>query len=144
MAFRNILVPYDDSPLSIKALKIALNMAKNFDSTVSVIICLTMPITGFWIRDVGLNKTVMENQKKAAEKSAKKVQGIAKKVGVPINVNIIKTDSIPKRIITFAKTFKIDLIVMGSHGRTGWDKIVLGNVANGVLQKVPMPVMIIK
>ena len=57
---------------------------------------------------------------------------------------VLQTQSIVKSILSSAKTYKIDLIVMGSHGRKGFDKLLLGSVANGVSQKVKCPVLIIK
>ena len=47
-------------------------------------------------------------------------------------------------IVTYAKSRKHDLIVIGSHGRGGFDKVLLGSVANGVSQKVRCPVLIVK
>ena len=49
-----------------------------------------------------------------------------------------------EKIVTFAKTKKIDLIVMGSHGKTGFDKLMLGSVANGVVQRARCPILIVK
>ena len=56
----------------------------------------------------------------------------------------MKSTSVVRDITTYAKSRKIDLIVMGSHGRTGVDKLILGSVANGVTQKASCPVLIIK
>ena len=47
-------------------------------------------------------------------------------------------------LLAFAKSRKHDLIVIGSHGRSGFDKVLLGSVANGVSQKTRCPVLIIK
>ena len=49
-----------------------------------------------------------------------------------------------KDITLFAKTRKIDLIVMSSQGRTGLDKVILGSVANGVIQQTKCPVLLLK
>ena len=57
---------------------------------------------------------------------------------------ILRSISVVKDITTYAKSHKFDLIVMGSHGRTGMDKLILGSIANGVLQKSSCPVLIIK
>jgi nucleotide-binding universal stress UspA family protein len=46
--------------------------------------------------------------------------------------------------VTFAKSQKHDLVVIGSHGRTGFDKLLLGSVANGVSQKAKCPVLIVR
>lgn len=48
--------------------------------------------------------------------------------------NFFVTDSIIEQILFSTKSNKIDLIVMGSHGRTGIDKLILGSIANGIVQ----------
>ena len=52
--------------------------------------------------------------------------------------------TIVKEIVNFAKSKKFDLIVMGSHGRTGLNKLILGSVANGVAQQAKCSVMVVK
>lgn len=47
-------------------------------------------------------------------------------------------------IVFFVKSQKHVLVVIGSHGRTGFDKLLLGSVANGVSQKINCLVMIVK
>jgi nucleotide-binding universal stress UspA family protein len=73
-----------------------------------------------------------------------KLETMANKVGVKIKLQILKSTSAVKDITTFAKSRKMDLIVMSSHGRTGLDKLILGSVANGVIQRTRCPVFLIK
>ncbi|MFP5478008.1 MAG: universal stress protein, partial [Gammaproteobacteria bacterium] len=47
-------------------------------------------------------------------------------------------------IVDTAKALGCDLIVMGSHGRTGIEKLLLGSVTQRVLQEAPMPVLVVK
>ena len=47
------------------------------------------------------------------------------------------------QIILLAKKEKVDLIVMGTHGRSGWQRFVLGSVADRVLHNAPCPVLIV-
>lgn len=51
--------------------------------------------------------------------------------------------SAPDCILTFAQERKADLIVMGTHGRRGYDRLVLGSVTNRVIRKTPCPVLAI-
>ena len=73
-----------------------------------------------------------------------RLEDMATKVGVSIKLQILKSTSVVNDIIKFSKSRKIDLIVMSSHGRTGIDKLILGSVANGVVQKTRCPVLLIK
>ena len=49
-----------------------------------------------------------------------------------------------KKLVSFAKSKKIDLIIMGTHGRTGLDKLIVGSVASGVSQRVGCPVLLVR
>jgi nucleotide-binding universal stress UspA family protein len=49
-----------------------------------------------------------------------------------------------REIVDFAERENVDLIVMGSHGRTGISRLLMGSVAEGVARRAPCPVMIVK
>jgi nucleotide-binding universal stress UspA family protein len=146
MLFRNIMVPYDGSKYSLHAFKIALDIAQKYDSKLTVLTCLTKPeYRGVWYYDSRYIKAVLKKEEKAAlENISKMIEPSKKKTDVPINFKIIPTVHIADQIVSFAKSHKIDLVVMGSHGRTGFGKVILGSVAHGVNQKVHCPVMVVK
>ncbi|GBH34072.1 hypothetical protein NZNM25_08630 [Nitrosopumilus zosterae] len=73
-----------------------------------------------------------------------KLETVAKKSNVPISVKIKQGTSIVTEIINIAKSSRTDLVVLGSHGRTGVKRMILGSVANGVVQKSKCPVLIVK
>ena len=121
-------------------------MAQRYDSKITILACLPKPTyRGVWYYDSRYTKTVLKKEEKVAKQNITKlVSDVKKKINKPINVKIIPTVSVTDKIITFVKTNKIDLIVMGSHGRTGFDKLLLGSVANGVSQKAKCPILIVK
>lgn len=47
-------------------------------------------------------------------------------------------------ILQFAKQEEIDLIVMGSHGRTGLSRLLMGSVADAVMRKASCPILVVK
>ena len=146
MLFRNLLVPYDGSKHSIHAFKIALDMAQRYGSKMTLLTCLVKPAyRGVWYHDLPYTKTILKQEEKAARENISKMIGpIKDKTDVPIDFRIIPTVHTSNRIVSFAKSNKIDLIIMGSHGRTGFDRVLLGSVAQGVSQKTHCPVMIVK
>ena len=144
MFFRNILVPYDGSKNSSRAFKIAIDMAKKYDSKIIGITCIDVIYRGQWYYDSDYYADKIKKQKEIVRKSAANLEKSAKKEGIDFTFEVFQSRSIVEKIITFAKTKKIDLIVMGSHGRTGFDKVLLGSVANGVAQRVKCHVMIVK
>ena len=64
--------------------------------------------------------------------------------GIHVTTRIARDVSTATAILNIADEINTDLIVMGSHGRTGLKKLVLGSVAQEVLSICPLPVMIVK
>ena len=74
----------------------------------------------------------------------KDLEGLAKEKGVEFSFKVIHEPSSYKGIINFSNSNSMDLIVMGSHGRSGIKKALLGSVASGVVEHANCPVLIIK
>lgn len=144
MLFKNILVPFDLSSPSTHAFKVALDVARKYDSKIILLTCVEGDAWHHKYYDARINSQLLKKQSKVATKSMEKLEEMADKVGVEIKLQILKSDSVVKDIITFSKSRKMDLIVMSSHGRTGLDKLILGSVANGVIQRTRCPVLLIK
>lgn len=144
MAITKILVPVDGSTYSLKAFRIALDIAKNNNAKIHVLTCLEKEDVGAWYIDKRTNKKIMNDAKKFAKDFLSKLEKPAKDANIPISLNILETKSISNQIITFSNSNKIDLIVIGSHGRGGFNKFLLGSVSNKVSQMAKCPVMIVK
>ncbi len=88
-------------------------------------------------------KGMLEKLHKQASEIIRK---IAKKhfPGMPVDTVVIKPRKATyQEIINFAKTHKVDLIVMSTHGRTGVKHFLLGSVAERVVRRSPCPVMVV-
>jgi nucleotide-binding universal stress UspA family protein len=144
MLFKNILVPFDLSSPSNQAFKVALDIAQKYDSKITLITCIEGDAWHHKFYDARADMELLKKQSKVAKKYMEKLEATANKVGVNIKLQILKSTSVVKDITTFAKSRKMDLIVMSSHGRTGLDKVILGSVANGVVQRTRCPVLLIK
>lgn len=144
MMFSNILVPFDLSNQSIRAFKTALDIAKKYNSKITVLTCLEGDAWHHKFYDSRADNELIKKQKQVALSHIAKLESIAKKSNISLKSQILKSTSVVKDIITFSKSRKFDLIVMGSHGRTGVDKLILGSIANGITQKASCPFLIIK
>jgi nucleotide-binding universal stress UspA family protein len=144
MLFQNILVPFDVSDPSTHAFKVALDIAQKYDSKITLITCVEKDTWHHKFYDARAYTQLLKKQSKIAEKSMEKLEVMANKVGVNIRLQILQSISVVKDITTYAKSRKIDLIVMSSHGRTGLDKLIIGSVANGVIQRTRCPILLIK
>ncbi len=144
MLFKNILVPFDLSSPAHHAFKVALDMAQKYDSKITLITCVEEDTWHHKFYDSRIYSELLKKKTKIAKKYVEKLEVLANKAGVNIKFQVLRSTSVVKDITAFAKSKKMDLIVMSSHGRTGWDKLILGSVANGVIQRTRCPVLLIK
>ena len=144
MLFKNILVPFDLSSPSHHAFKIALDIAQKYDSKITLLTCVEGDAWHHKFYDARADSELLKKQTKVAKKQMEKLETSANKVGIRIKLQILKSNSVVKDITTFAKSRKMDLIVISSHSKSGLDKLILGSVANGVTQRTRTPVLLIK
>jgi len=142
--FKNILVPFDLSVQSTRSFKVALDLAKNYNSKITLLTCLEGDAWHHKYYDARADSELIKKQKKVTKEHLEKLESLADKNNVSVKSQILTSKSVVNDIVTFAKSRKHDLIVIGSHGRTGFDKLLLGSVANGVSQKSTCPILIVK
>jgi len=140
---RNILVPYDFTNFGDMAFEKAIDIAKKFDSKLTLLTVIGSDIDTSGMDWVRAQAAQDEEEIKAKEK-LNKVKDSKKIENVDVSVKIIHNPSIVDGILAFAESNNIDLIVMGSHGRSGFKKLVLGSAASGVVTKANCPVLITK
>ena len=137
-------MPFDLSSPSHHAFKIALDIAQKYDSNITLLTCVEGDAWHHKFYDARADSELLKKQTKVAKKQMEKLETSANKVGVKIKLQILKSNSVVKDITTFAKSRKMDLIVISSHSKSGLDKLILGSVANGVIQRTRTPVLLIK
>ncbi len=144
MLFQNILIPVDLSTQSTRVFKVALDIAKKYNSKITILTCLELDASHHIYYEARPSSKQIKKQSKIVKKYFEKLESLAEKSNISIKSKILTSGSAVNSIVTFAKSQKHDLVVIGSHGRTGFDKLLLGSVANGVSQKVNCPIMIVK
>jgi len=144
MLFQNILVPVDLSNQSTRAFKVALDVAKKRNSKITILTCFEIDASHHLYYVSGASSQQIKKQTKVVKKYFEKLKSIAEKTDIPVKSKILTQGSAINNIVSFAKSQKHDLVVIGSHGRTGFDKWLLGSVANGVSQKTGCPILIVK
>ncbi len=144
MIFNNILVAYDSSSFSNRAFKSALDVAEANKSKITIASVLTgiyQPSIGFTMK---YSEKMLEKYTKTLQKTFSTLESVAKKKNIKISLKLLQDPSVSKAIVNYVNSHKFDLVVIGSHGRTGLNKMILGSVANSVIQKVKCPVMVVK
>lgn len=141
---KKILVPFDGSGYSEKAFEKALEIAEKFESELVVMTVIQSKVSD----SVGLSLTrlqeIQDEQVDTATTMLKKLEDKARDKKIPFSIKIVHNPSSSEAIVDYADSSNIDLVVMGSHGRTGFRKIVLGSVASGVVGHAKCPVLITK
>ena len=141
---KKILVPFDGSGYSEKAYEKALEIAEKFESDLIVMTVLQSKIPDSAGVSIQRLQELQDEQENEATNMLRKLETEAKNKKISFSIKVVHNPSSSDGIATFAENNNIDLIVMGSHGRTGLRKIVLGSVANGVIGHTKCPVLITK
>jgi nucleotide-binding universal stress UspA family protein len=145
--YRHILIPTDGSDLAQRAVRHALSLAKAVGAKVTA----ATVEASFNVYDVPSSRDLQmsgafteyaEHAKTHAGKILSGVAEAARAAGVPCETVQLEQDHPHEAIIAAAKQRGCDLIVMGSHGRSGIAAVVLGSVTNKVLTHTTIPVLV--
>jgi len=143
--FKNIVVATDGSHYSTAAASEAIGIAKKNGSQLTVI--AVVPAELATPTDVDFAATqrelLAEKEMQVAEKNAKAVKEAAVKEGVAVQA-FVMTGKPADAIIETAKEKKADLIIVGSHGRTGLERLLMGSVAERVIVLADCAVLVVK
>jgi len=140
---KKILVPIDFSEYSKKALQYAFQLAKQFNSHLSLIYVIEPVIypADFSMGQVALPSIDVEMNARAKEE----LENLAQKEIADLEVKtIIKTGKPFVEIIETAAEEDIDLIIIASHGHTGVEHLLFGSTAEKVIRKAPCPVLTLR
>jgi nucleotide-binding universal stress UspA family protein len=147
---KNILIATDGSTHSEEAAKVGIELAKLSDGRVTVLYVvetssyIPMPFEGLTPRPyakeeaAALRNILLEN----GEEATKHVEELARDSGVPYERMVVEGHP-ASEILKIAEESKKDIIVMGSIGKTGLEKFLLGSIAEKVVRNSKVPVLII-
>lgn len=144
--YKHILVPVDESPISYAAVEQALALARELKSEVTVMSVISVdPFKGvdFYKVAPAITDYFMQAEENA-QLRLKDIERLFVRDGVSVNTKVIRGVAASEGIMAIANEVSADLIIMGSHGHTGFKKMVLGSVAQNVLTQSHIPVLIVK
>jgi nucleotide-binding universal stress UspA family protein len=135
--YDKILVPTDGSAAAGTAAETALGLAQRFDASLHAINVVELNES-----PTDVESEVAEEITHRREKTLATLRDRAADVGVSTATQVIETsDPVHQTIIDYARDHDVDLIVMGTHGRTGLNRLVLGSVTERTLRTSPVPVL---
>lgn len=141
--FSRILVPVDGSPTSNKALVAALQLAREGGGRVRLVHFFDelAYLTGF-----EYSADLIQRTRGYAEQVLKDAAEIAKSAGVPADTKLIDRpgERLGDTVAEEARAFEADLVVVGTHGRRGIGRVLLGSGAEQVIRMSPVPVLSVR
>jgi len=143
--FRRILHPTDFSSASTAAFKRAVAMAKKDRSELVLLHVLAppMPLAGEGYIPPNVYEDLEASAQRYAEKRLATLKDKAKTAGVRAST-VIREGVADEQIVRAARAKKADVIVIGTHGRTGLAKLFLGSVASRVVTAAHCPVLTVR
>jgi nucleotide-binding universal stress UspA family protein len=141
MASQRFLVPIDFSDYANQALDYAINLAGKLEARLTLLhVIQSVPLGGV---DMGVTLPYTYLQDLEAEIMQSMQSHLARVTAAGLEGEIVVVHGVPfHEIVETAKMHKVDLIVMGTHGHTGLQHILLGSVAEKVVRLAPCPVLV--
>ncbi|EKP67512.1 universal stress protein [Acinetobacter baumannii] len=145
MLYQHILVPIDGSETSMVAMKEAIKIGKALNSKITVVqvMALDRIIADLYVKTGQTNELIERTRTYLLDILEQAKQQFLQE-GLSVETKLLEGFVVHEEIIQAAQELNADLIVMGSHGRTGVRKLVLGSVAQKVLGESHIPVLIVR
>ena len=141
--YKKILVPLDGSELSEAVLNHVISIATGCQVPEVILIRVREPLDSS-VR-VALDPEIAEDLDQAYnDEAASYLEKIAKKLekkGIGVKLEVLEGNP-AEEIIKYSKDNKVDLIVMSTHGRSGFSRIVFGSIADKVLRQTEVPLLL--
>ncbi len=137
----NVLVPVDGSDPSLAALEYA--CTTHSDATITALYISNVSTGQNRFIGGGSFREWKEIEEKQAEELFERVRELADEFDIDIET-VHDFDEPLRYIVSYAEENDVDVIVIGSHGRDGISRLALGSVAERVVRRAPMPVVVVK
>jgi len=143
IAIKKILTPTDFSPASKKALEYALHFAGEAHSEITLLHILesVVPLT---FEGITMPAPAPETESSEVEKSLKALVAPVRGRGIASVRTMFRRGIASHEIVEAAKELDVDLIVMATHGYTGWKHFAIGSTAERVVRAAPCPVLVVR
>lgn len=152
MKFTKILVPIDGSKNSMKAVEYGIDIAQKYGCDL-IVLHVLFSQSGFAFHTETVTGTIttsslddLNNEaRQDAERLFEEVKKISERTKIKVKTEVVVTViSVGEAILSYAEKEDIDLIVVGSKGRSSWKKLILGSVVSGISTYAHCPVLIVK
>jgi nucleotide-binding universal stress UspA family protein len=141
MPFKHVLVATDFSPCSSAAVEYAVDIASRCGAALTATHAFELPYSYFPTKP-SVGEVVVAAEDAAEVQLARLLASIRGRV--PQATSVVRRGAPWEQILEVARERGADLIVVGSHGRTGMPRLMLGSVAEKVVRLAPVPVLTVR
>jgi len=142
--YKRILIPLDGSARAERAIPIAARIARALGGSVILLRVATAPVdTGKYSSTSGYVEETVDADVTGATNYLENIAGLNELAGIKTEVKTL-TGAIAPSILSAAQSFHVNIIVMCSHGYTGFKRWALGSVADKVTCHSPVPVFVLR
>jgi universal stress protein A len=143
--FRRVLFGTDFSPASRPAFRRAVALARESRGRLLIVHVLPsgMPLGAEGYVTPRMYQEMETAIRQSAQKQLDRLVAQAKKAGVAVR-GLLLTGAAPEAIALTARKERSDVVIVGTHGRTGLDRLLAGSVASRIVGTAPCPVMTVR
>ena len=141
--FKDILLPTDGSKGVEEAINCAVSLAKKFDAKIHVLYVVEPPRFQEYGAGIAL-ASIIKTLQEAGEQIVKDTVEVIRKSGVRGVEESVEEGHPAEEILQYTSEHGIDLIVIGTHGRRGLNRVLLGSVAEEIVRSADVPVMTVR
>lgn len=145
MSYKRILVPVDGSPTAAKGMKAAIKLARENRGKL-LLLHVVEEYTAFIAPEIGANLgPILDSLRAAGKRTLARIAKSVGKSGVKPQAVLVENfgGRVADTIVQQARRLRADLIVMGTHGRRGVNRVLLGSDAELVVRYSPVPVLLV-
>ena len=140
---KKILLPIDFSPSSQTALETASDLASHFHAEIFLVNVL--PLFSTFTPEYAVPQVQFQQEEKTrAEQHLAKVRAVLNKKGVKAGSSVELANDISGAIMDVVEREHIDMVVISTHGISGWHPLVFGSIAEKVIKLVQCPLLLLR
>jgi nucleotide-binding universal stress UspA family protein len=141
MAFQRVLIAVDASPLAAHAAEVGAELAGAIGAQIGFITVVDAAVGASIATDVPATELLEDSRLEAA----RLLKALRMKLAAEPTALEFKAEGVPgDEILKAARAWPADIVVIGSHGRSGVGRLLLGSVAEGVVRHSPCPVLVVR
>lgn len=143
--YETVLFPTDGSDESFHALEHAIDVAETYGATLHALYVVETDYGSAGFDDVPVNvDAILEARRADGARALERVEARAERTGTTVVTAVREGGVVHREILDYADENDADVIVMGTHGRRGLDRWLLGSVTERVVRTSPIPVLTVR